>query len=516
MVGNSPVKLCSSQSHELVRNFLQQKFSSQAEAGRALFGFFGLYAGEKDFWDLLEMILTQKETDSSNRIHHINDIVRAYYSRIQQLETAGPFSYLGTALAKKEDRLGECARMYLKLGNVKRYCEIMISLNQWEKAIALAPCISISYWQECVDRYTQVLKGNSDESLLEYQLLGNNKEGAIETLVDKEEYEDAKLVKVLSESGVFFNASHNYKCEDKPDVHPLNANIENIPAEFKASIVEICHLEAEQYFSKGEVLLSAAVELAIGNNTEAIVKLIRANELPLAYFVAGALKIPVLDQLSLLLGLKAEKLNEIDLAFHYYKSSRNLRNARLFAARTKLDASKYGIKPIGDCAKLAKESKGPDAVYYSILSGDISEAAKLTIEYTKQVFNTKSYKNLNKVLEMHSLMQSTPIAELSREMKVDLLYYASLIGFFRAMWLGFANVIAVLIKNCHNIEDHNKISHGILLSPLEALGTSLVKSLEKGENRLEELAEEVKDEETKELVKGMVKAIRSDYNAGTR
>ena len=80
-------------------------------------------------WDLIDMIVNKQEVNPANKILHVNDIARAYYSKVQQLETAGPFAYLGTALAKKEDRLAECAKIYLKLGDVKQYCEIMISLS---------------------------------------------------------------------------------------------------------------------------------------------------------------------------------------------------------------------------------------------------------------------------------------------------------------------------------------------------------------------------------------------------
>ncbi len=75
------------------------------------------------------MLINKQEVNPSSRILHVNDIARAYYSKKEQLETASPFAYLGTALAKKEDRLAECARISLKLGDVKQYCETMISLR---------------------------------------------------------------------------------------------------------------------------------------------------------------------------------------------------------------------------------------------------------------------------------------------------------------------------------------------------------------------------------------------------
>lgn len=75
------------------------------------------------------MIVNHQEIKPTNRILHVNDIARAYYSKAQQLESASPFAYLGSALAKKEDRIAECAKYYLKLGDVRQYCELLISLS---------------------------------------------------------------------------------------------------------------------------------------------------------------------------------------------------------------------------------------------------------------------------------------------------------------------------------------------------------------------------------------------------
>jgi hypothetical protein len=56
---------------------------------------------------------------------------------------------LGTALSKKEDRLAEAANLMLKSGNFKEYCEIQMSLGNYEDAIAYAPKVSLAYWEQC-------------------------------------------------------------------------------------------------------------------------------------------------------------------------------------------------------------------------------------------------------------------------------------------------------------------------------------------------------------------------------
>lgn len=60
---------------------------------------------------------------------------------------------LGTTLSKKEDRLAEASNLMLKSGNFQEYCEIQMSLGNYEDAIAYAPKVSLNYWKDCVEKY---------------------------------------------------------------------------------------------------------------------------------------------------------------------------------------------------------------------------------------------------------------------------------------------------------------------------------------------------------------------------
>eukprot|EP01022_Parablepharisma_sp_SALTPOND_P018648 TRINITY_DN3078_c4_g1_i1.p1 TRINITY_DN3078_c4_g1~~TRINITY_DN3078_c4_g1_i1.p1 ORF type:complete len:595 (-),score=77.13 TRINITY_DN3078_c4_g1_i1:3355-5139(-) len=515
MIEDTPLRLCGNAGRELLFNLKQGKFANDVDMYRALFKFFGLYIGHNELWDLIDMIVNKKEISPTNKVLHINDIARAYYSRIQQLETAGPFSFLGTALAKKEDRLAECAKMYLKLGDVKQYCEIMISLGLWEKAIAFAPYVSMSYWQTCVEKYAEVLKISSSEDALGYQLLGNDIKGAVENLLDHEDYEDAKLVKILSEVNVFFDAGKNYQKSTPSRTHALNATVENMSSDNKRTVMDISHTEAEQYFADSEAIMGAAAELAIGNTEAAVAKLVRANDLFLAHFVAKLLKVPALDQINFLLGRRSERLGQLEHAGYYYKNSRNPRSAQLFAARNKLDLTKYAPQSAEAYAKLAVEAHGADAVFYYILSGNIPEACKITIERTKKIMEGKRYEYFGQLLEMHSIIQNVSIAQLSHEYKAELLYYGSFLGYFKAMWLGYIHVMHILLLNCKNIEEHTKTKHGINYAPLEKLVNEVLAGIkEKGVNKVEDLVEAMQDLEAKKMVSSMLKAVKEEYNMG--
>jgi len=76
---------------------------------------------------LEQILMTGCGKDES--VSHGENIVKNYYERINKLETITPFAFLGTPLSKKEDRMAECGRLYLLLGNFKAYCEIMVSLS---------------------------------------------------------------------------------------------------------------------------------------------------------------------------------------------------------------------------------------------------------------------------------------------------------------------------------------------------------------------------------------------------
>ena len=82
---------------------------------------------------------------------------------------------LGTALSKKEDRLAEAASLMLKSGNFQEYCEIQKELGNFEDAIAVAPKVSLQYWQNCVTEYTNYLSDkNQMDEFVDYSILAGN------------------------------------------------------------------------------------------------------------------------------------------------------------------------------------------------------------------------------------------------------------------------------------------------------------------------------------------------------
>lgn len=244
----------------------------------------------------------------------------------------------------------------------------------------------MEYWQDCVKRHVNYLKEAKSEDLLNYQLLDNDISGGIQTLCSQENYQDAILVKMQSESGAFENQTKYIKTEEKNKIHALNASLDSLKGEDIKMLKAISHKEAELYFSNSEAVLAACAELATGSIDAAVVMLIRANEIFLAYFVAKLLKANALDEINQLLGMRSERLGQIEHAAFYFKNCRNQRRMQLFVARNKLDYNKYGLQTKIDYKNYVKGAKGADAVFYNIMSEDLEQACKITIERLQSIF----------------------------------------------------------------------------------------------------------------------------------
>ena len=77
-------------------------------------------------------------------------------SEAQQLEMVKKYG-VGIGAPKREDRLRDAAQLHLRVGNLQKYCEIMAELGQWEKALSVAPGVSLHYWKSLSERW--VLQG---------------------------------------------------------------------------------------------------------------------------------------------------------------------------------------------------------------------------------------------------------------------------------------------------------------------------------------------------------------------
>ena len=237
----------------------------------------------------------------------------------------------------------------------------------------------MEYWKSLIDRHALALKQNGSDEALQYQLIGHNIDGVMESLLEREEYEDAKLVKVLSESRVYKDISKDCKPAEAPEsgkVPPAGPLTEGT----RRVLREIAHREAEELFNSGHIILAACAELAVNSAEAAVRILLRGNELFLAYAVTQILKAPCMDEVMQLIGLRAERLGLFAQAARCYKSCGNTKLLQLFGVRRDVDCAIYGGQPKSEYEKFLKDATGGEAVLYHVLSGNVDIAATLGAE----------------------------------------------------------------------------------------------------------------------------------------
>jgi len=271
----------------------------------------------------------------------------------------------------------------------------------------------MEYWKSLLERHTKVLKNSGNEDYINHQIITNNIHGAMKTLLKQEEFEDAKLIQILSDSKVFTDPLSKHKPISEP-IDPKNTALSVSPAKFsKESINElydIAHKESEHLFNDGETVLSACAKLAVNDIDGALTQLIRGGELFIAFSVATLLKSERISEISFLLGHRAERLGMLDFANKFYEKCYIKQIIQYFAIRNSLDRAKYGLNP-----PESYDAKSPDILKNTenmLLAGKIEDAANLAADFIEKVMNTKKYDEMGIVIKLINLLQNVSVGNI--------------------------------------------------------------------------------------------------------
>lgn len=58
----------------------------------------------------------------------------------------------GIGAPSRDESLKQAGELHLKTGNLRRYCELLVSLGQWVQALAVAPGVSLEYWKDLTEQ----------------------------------------------------------------------------------------------------------------------------------------------------------------------------------------------------------------------------------------------------------------------------------------------------------------------------------------------------------------------------
>ncbi|EPY85782.1 hypothetical protein CB1_000350073 [Camelus ferus] len=100
----------------------------------------------------------------------------------------------GIGVPTKEERLKEAAEIHLRLGQIQRYCELMVELGEWDKALSVAPGVSVKYWKKLMQRRADQLIQEDKDDVIPYCIAIGDVKKLVNFLMSRGQLKEALLV----------------------------------------------------------------------------------------------------------------------------------------------------------------------------------------------------------------------------------------------------------------------------------------------------------------------------------
>ncbi|GMH75682.1 hypothetical protein TL16_g06841 [Triparma laevis f. inornata] len=216
MSGGTLLLLTGDASRKLNRTLLGLE-GSPLEQCTAIYNFFGGKTGIHDFWRCVEKHLGDSGGDEfgvmgddSNKQRHIfhkNEIIGNAAAKAQNLESIKMRrTSMGGGIGgmKKDEQIRAAAELYAQCGDLQKYCDIMFDdLGEHERALAVAPGVSLGYWQELSVKYAKILAEQLSEDSVPFFNASGKSEEAVSFFCKRAQFREAFLVASATNMGSF-------------------------------------------------------------------------------------------------------------------------------------------------------------------------------------------------------------------------------------------------------------------------------------------------------------------------
>ncbi|XP_023655059.1 WD repeat-containing protein 17 isoform X2 [Paramormyrops kingsleyae] len=280
MVPGAPPLLCGKVSRDIKQELDKLSGDVRVKKLRWFSECFSPPGGSHNLWDLVAVISGQDDSllpqGYGNGIMHMKHLVRFKTSEAQEL-TIVKMSKFGGGIGapSKEERLKRAAEIHLRLGQIQRYCELMVELGQWEKALSVAPGVSMKYWKKLMQRRADQLIQEGDDDVIPYCIATGDVKKLVSFFTSRGQLNEALVVaQVACEGNIHIPQTSSTKI-------PANTEDNNVEM-YNGLLQRVSGELAEWYFQDGRAVLAACCHLAVDNIELAMASLIRGNELELA------------------------------------------------------------------------------------------------------------------------------------------------------------------------------------------------------------------------------------------
>eukprot|EP01086_Lenisia_limosa_P011016 TRINITY_DN3609_c0_g1_i2.p1 TRINITY_DN3609_c0_g1~~TRINITY_DN3609_c0_g1_i2.p1 ORF type:complete len:586 (+),score=138.87 TRINITY_DN3609_c0_g1_i2:200-1957(+) len=325
-----------------------------------------------------------------HQIKKIDTLLESEEKRLDALEASVRTRFgAGVGGTKKEDVLREVAAERLRMGDFKKYCDLSVQVGDWEKAIAVAPAVSLSYWKYMCGRYAAHLGATPYGRAI--QLASGETAEVVHNLCEDGHCSEALLPAVATLNGRFVSALDGEKEEPKLKT---GAELEySTCVKWASHLVHLC-----------DPVRAASVLLARGDNEGCLAALSAGAEIDLAFALSTILDSPRGRHLALQQAWRMSALGRWKEAINIIRNNNGepLDFAHLLLIFTGTKEEKAALMnqaclpPMDRCAFVAKDllHSDPRQIAYAIALltlGDDPTAVDKAVEFVKEKLSSDAF-----------------------------------------------------------------------------------------------------------------------------
>ncbi|XP_053398741.1 WD repeat-containing protein 17-like [Mercenaria mercenaria] len=448
--------------------------------------FFRAPAGTQNLWELVSVVKGLDDTllspNYKKGILHVKHLIRHNSSEAQQLEMAKLTKFGGGIGARsKEDRLRDAAEIHLKTGNIQRYCELMVELGEWERALAVAPGVSYTYWKNLANRYSKYLMQEDKDSAAVYCTAVGNTEMLVDFYASRGQMSDAVLTAQVACEGLAPGRG------DMSNEKGLCNGWEEPSEQHKQLLQQTVEDWAAWHSLHGSPVLAACCFLAVDNPQKAMGRLIQGNELELAVAMGTVLgNLQQYTSVALeMLSRRCERLGKWELAIdllHQIPDNRILLAkccSRCALSNDEINGlhKRAHLPPIVECFHEAEKLKRRNdtfecAVFY-LLSASPELGLELGMDYVKNMLKSSDW-TVDDVFFMLQLIGCvrTDVLQVNRK-RGELLAVSAYIGALVAIRRGYYSIVHPLFQHARQLlQTDSYIDFGVSESAIQSQYTA--------------------------------------------
>nr|XP_045011869.1 WD repeat-containing protein 17 isoform X5 [Jaculus jaculus] len=419
-------------------------------------------SGSDNLWNLVSVV---KGLDDSllpqnycKGIMHLKHLIKFRTSEAQELTTVKMSKFGGGIGAPtKEKRLKEAAEIHLRLGQIQRYCELMVELGEWDKALSVAPGVSVRYWKKLMQRRADQLIQEDKDDVIPYCIAIGDVKKLVNFFISRGQLKEALLVTQAACEG---NMQTLHVSTPKGASHADDIYKEDFNELLHSVIKEL----SEWYFQDGRAVLAACCHLAVDDIELAMAYLIRGNELELAVSVGTVLGESAAPATHYALQLLARKCMMIpmwnlaaDLLLMTPDNDLNLVKLCAFYPGCIEEINdlheKCKLPTVEECMKLAEIARANGNVFetikYYLLSEEPEKALPIGIDFVKEYISNSNWTldSIYPVLDLLSYIRTEKlILHTCTEARNELLILCGYVGALLAIRRQYQSIVPALYE----------------------------------------------------------------------